>query len=88
MLNTKDAGGFLKPLAPHAQALYTAAIPGEENALSAACIAGAARAFGIEAEETVSIAAALRAVVGRAEAINTNRPARVLICGSVSTSPE
>ena len=31
MLNTKDAAGFLAPLAPHARALHALTIPGEEN---------------------------------------------------------
>jgi dihydrofolate synthase/folylpolyglutamate synthase len=77
MLNTKDAGGFLAPLAPHAQTLYALTIPGEENALPAARIAATARALGIAAEETGSVAAALRAIV------ENGKPARVLICGSL-----
>ena len=63
MLNTKDAGGFLAPLAPHARALYALTIPGEENALPAARIAETARALGIAAEETGSVEAALRAII-------------------------
>jgi dihydrofolate synthase / folylpolyglutamate synthase len=77
MLNTKDAGGFLVPLAPHAQALYALTIPGEENALAASRIAETARALGITADETGSAEAALRAVTRR------EGPARVLICGSL-----
>ncbi len=83
MLNTKDAGGFLAPLASHAQALYALTIPGEENALPAPRIAEAARGVGIPAEETESIEAALRAVVSRNSAIGGSGPARVLICGSL-----
>ena len=82
MLNTKDAGGFLAPLAPHAQALYALTIPGEENALPAARIVETARALGIAAEETGSVEAALRAIVGRPDR-RQERPARVLICGSL-----
>jgi dihydrofolate synthase / folylpolyglutamate synthase len=78
MLNTKDAGGFLAPLAPYAETLHALTIPGEENALPAARIAETARALGIAAEETASVEAALRALVGR-----ENEPARVLICGSL-----
>ena len=83
MLNTKDASGFLAPLAPHARALYALTIPGEENALPAARIAETARALGIAAEETG---------VGRDRAARHCRPgdrrrgagpARVLICGSL-----
>jgi dihydrofolate synthase/folylpolyglutamate synthase len=77
MLNTKDAGGFLAPLIPHAQALYAVTIQGEENALPASRIAQTARALGLAAEEAGSVEAALHATVGR------NGPARVLICGSL-----
>jgi len=77
MLNTKDAGGFLAPLAPHAQALYALTIPGEENALPASRIAETARGLGIAAEETGSVETALRSILTR------ERPARVLICGSL-----
>ncbi len=35
MLNTKDAGGFLGPLAPHTRALTAVTIPGEQNPLLA-----------------------------------------------------
>jgi dihydrofolate synthase / folylpolyglutamate synthase len=77
MLNTNDAGGFLAPLAPYAQALYALTIPGEENALPASRIAETARALGIGAEETGSVGTALRAILAR------EGPARVLICGSL-----
>ena len=79
MLNTKDAGGFLAPLAIHAQALHAVTIPGEENPHPAAQIAATARALGITAQESVSVEVALRAIIdGRPEG-----PARVLICGSL-----
>jgi dihydrofolate synthase / folylpolyglutamate synthase len=83
MLNTKDAGGFLAPLAPQARALYALTIPGEENALPAGRIVETARALGIEAEETGSLEAAVRATVGRAGPVGQEQPARVLICGSL-----
>jgi dihydrofolate synthase/folylpolyglutamate synthase len=78
MLSTKDASGFLAPLAPLARGLYALTIPGEENALSSSRIAQAARTLGIGAEETVSAAAALRVMFDR-----NSEPARVLICGSL-----
>jgi dihydrofolate synthase/folylpolyglutamate synthase len=79
MLNTKDAGGFLAPLAAHAQALHAVTIPGEENPHPAAQIAATARALGIPAQESLSVETALRAIIdGRPEG-----PARVLICGSL-----
>ena len=77
MLNTKDATGFLAPLAPHAGALRALTIPGEENAYPAARIVTAARSLGVEADESESVESALGAMLGR------EGPARVLICGSL-----
>ncbi len=59
MLNTKNAAGFLAPLAPHARALHAVTIPGEDNPLPADAIAAAARSVGLPAEESPSVAAAL-----------------------------
>jgi dihydrofolate synthase / folylpolyglutamate synthase len=77
MLNTKNAAGFLAPLAPHARALYAVTIPGEENPLPAAAIAAAARSVGLSAFESASTAAALAAITAE------STPARILICGSL-----
>ena len=77
MLKTKDAAGFLAPLAPRTQALYAVTIPGEENPHPAAEIAASARSVGIAAQEAGSIEAALRAI------LHHPGPARVLICGSL-----
>ena len=77
MLNTKDAAGFLAPLAPFAATLHAVTIPGEENPLSAAAIVAAARSVGIAAQEAASIEAALEAIAGAGGA------GRVLICGSL-----
>ena len=77
MLNTKDATGFLAPLAARAQALRALTIPGEENAYPAAQIVAASRALGIAADESESVESALGAILDRAG------PARVLICGSL-----
>ena len=77
MLKTKDAAGFLAPLAPRTQALYAVTIPGEENPHPAAEIARSARPVGIAAQEAPSIEAALRDIVRQPG------PARVLICGSL-----
>jgi len=77
MLNTKDADGFLAPLAPHARALRALTIPGEENAYPASRIAAAARSLGIEADESESVEQALR------DMLRKEGPARVLICGSL-----
>jgi dihydrofolate synthase/folylpolyglutamate synthase len=77
MLKTKDAAGFLAPLAARTRALYAVTIPGEENPHPAAEIARSARAVGIAARESASIEAALR------EIVHLTGPARVLICGSL-----
>jgi len=77
MLNTKDAAGFLAPLAPYAASLYAVTIPGEENPHPAAEIAAAAISVGIAAEIAPTAAAAIAAVAAR------GGPARVLICGSL-----
>ncbi|HLY44085.1 MAG TPA: folylpolyglutamate synthase/dihydrofolate synthase family protein [Stellaceae bacterium] len=77
MLNTKDAAGFLRPLAPYARRLDAVTIPGEDNPLPAATIAGAASAVGIATQEAESVGAALRNIA------SGEGPARVLICGSL-----
>ena len=77
MLNTKDAAGFLRPLAPFAEALFAVTIPGEQNPLPAEAIAAAARSVGITATTATSAAAALADIAA-------NSPVgRVLICGSL-----
>ncbi len=77
MLNTKDAAGFLRPLAPHARSLAAVTIPGEDNPLPDAEIVAAARAVGIAAETAPSVAAAVTAIAARGAV------GRVLICGSL-----
>jgi dihydrofolate synthase/folylpolyglutamate synthase len=77
MLNTKDAAGFLAPLASRAGALWAVTIPGEQNPLPADKIAAAARSVGLAAREAPSVAAALAQIVA------DPAPARVLICGSL-----
>jgi dihydrofolate synthase/folylpolyglutamate synthase len=78
MLNTKDAGGFLAPLAKQARALWAVTIPGEQNPLPASAIIDAARSVGLPAQEATSVAAALAAIIAGDPA-----PARVLTCGSL-----
>jgi dihydrofolate synthase/folylpolyglutamate synthase len=77
MLNTKDVTGYMRPLAPHVTTLSAVSIPGEAATLPAADTCAAARAAGIDAVETVSVQAALAAIVAR------DPMARVLICGSL-----
>ncbi len=77
MLNTKDAAGFLRPMAPFARSLQAVTIPGEANPLPDAAIAEAARSVGIAAETAPSAAAAVEAIVARGNV------GRILICGSL-----
>jgi dihydrofolate synthase / folylpolyglutamate synthase len=77
MLNTKNAAGFLAPLALYTRALYAVTIPGEENPLPSAAIAAAARSVGLPAHESPSTAAALASIAA------DPTPARILICGSL-----
>ena len=77
MLNTKDATGFLGPLAPYAKALAGVTIPGEENPHHAEAIATAARSVGIPGSAAPSVEAALREFYGHSSG------GRVLICGSL-----
>jgi dihydrofolate synthase / folylpolyglutamate synthase len=77
MLNTKDAAGFLGPLAPHAKALAGMTIPGEQNPHHAEAITTAARSVGLEAATAPSVVAAL------ARFVLDSTSGRVLICGSL-----
>lgn len=78
MLNTKDAAGFLAPLAVHARSLKAVTIPGEQNPLPASEIVAAAGSVGLTAHESPSVAAAIGAILAA-----ESNPARVLICGSL-----
>lgn len=77
MLNTKDIGGYLRPLAAHARSLHAVSIPGESATLPASETAKAARAAGLEAVESPDVAHALADIVAQ------HPHARVLICGSL-----
>ena len=74
MLRTKDASGFIRPIAALADHLHAVSIPGEAATLSAAETAEAARAAGLEATEADSVGEALAQIPG---------DARILICGSL-----
>jgi dihydrofolate synthase / folylpolyglutamate synthase len=76
MLNTKDASGFLAPLARAAK-LSAVTIPGEANPLPADAIAVAGRSVGLEAQTAASVPAALRVLTAR------RATGRILICGSL-----
>jgi len=77
MLNTKDVGGYLKPLARHAERLYAVSIPDAQATLPASVTADAAREVGMEALEAQSVLAAVKEIVSAAP------EARILICGSL-----
>jgi len=77
MLNTKDIGGYLRPLAAHAESLHAVSIPGESATLAASQTAAAARAVGMMSFEAENVAQALGDIVSK------NPNARVLICGSL-----
>ena len=77
MLRTKDAAGYMAPLAPLAARLHAVTIPGEAATLAAAETAAAAARAGLPATEVDTPRAAV-------EAIAAEHPdARILICGSL-----
>ena len=77
MLNTKDIGGYLRPLAGVADRLKAVSIPGEKATLSAEATAQAAAAAGLTADTADTVAAAL------ANIVQHTPDARILICGSL-----
>jgi dihydrofolate synthase/folylpolyglutamate synthase len=77
MLNTKDIGGYLRPLAPHVSSLTAVSIPGEKNTLPAEETEAAARHEGMSATRAGSVLQALQGIVA------ADPSARVLICGSL-----
>ncbi|MBU2866136.1 bifunctional folylpolyglutamate synthase/dihydrofolate synthase [Pacificibacter marinus] len=77
MLNTKDIGGYLRPLARHAEQLIAVSIPGEAATLSAEETAKVAQDVGMKATQSDSVFEAIRSIVA------TDPDARILICGSL-----
>ena len=77
MLNTKDVGGFMRPLAGVADSLQAVSIPGQAATLSAEDTVAKARAAGLQADSADSVQAALSAILAKAPG------ARVLVCGSL-----
>jgi dihydrofolate synthase/folylpolyglutamate synthase len=78
MLNTKEPVAFLKPLAVHARDLIAVRIAGDHASLSAEEAAAAAGKAGLPAEIADGVEAAVARILAR-----ENRPARILICGSL-----
>ncbi|MEY3308130.1 MAG: hypothetical protein RLZZ413_2168 [Pseudomonadota bacterium] len=77
MLNTKDIGGYLRPLARHADSLTAVSIPGEMNTLPAEETQAAALAAGLAATTADSVLDAVRRISA------SDPQARILICGSL-----
>jgi dihydrofolate synthase/folylpolyglutamate synthase len=77
MLTTKDAQGFIRPLAPHAAAAWAVPIPGHpfHPPVEAAALA---RAVGLDCSPSESVPAALQTLLR-----STRSPQRILICGSL-----
>ncbi len=77
MLDTKDIGGYLRPLAAQAASLTAVSIPGEAATLPAEATAAAARDAGIPATTADTVRDAVATIA-------TETPgARILICGSL-----
>ena len=77
MLSTKDATGYLAPLAEAAESFTAVPIPGEAAALDPEALAAKAEAAGHRARTATGPAEALAAITAEDPA------ARVLICGSL-----
>ena len=77
MLNTKDIGGYLAPLAQVAQSLTAVSIPGEVNTIPAAQTAVEAEKVGLPSSTEADVKSAISKI--KAEFPN----ARILICGSL-----
>jgi dihydrofolate synthase/folylpolyglutamate synthase len=77
MLNTKDARGYLRPMADHLAGMITVSIPGEENSLPAQSLAEMAADVGIAARPAENVEQAVEMV------LSAEKNARVLICGSL-----
>ncbi|WP_299780189.1 folylpolyglutamate synthase/dihydrofolate synthase family protein [uncultured Roseobacter sp.] len=77
MLNTKDIGGYLRPLAAVADDLVAVSIPGEASTLPADVTAREAQAVGFQATTAETVMDALTDIAHRMP------DARVLICGSL-----
>jgi len=78
MMAGKDAGGFLKPLGPHAAKLYGIKVTGEDSH-SAEKIAEMAGQENILADSAPSAKGALQDI----RALSEGKAVRVLICGSL-----
>jgi len=78
MLASKDARGFLAPLAPLADRLFAVPVAADRPGMNPESLAAAARSLGLEAETAADPGAALDVAARAAPG-----PATVLICGSL-----
>ncbi len=83
MLNTKDAGGFLRHFRGLAHYVVTVTIPNEPNAMGAGALYDAARREGLRADPAESIEDALQRIEARTRFSDDEVPPRILICGSL-----
>ncbi len=82
MLNSKDPGGFLAPLAPYLRHVRAIAIPGENASFTAGEAAAAGHVEEIEPRPEDSLEEALHGLVAAA-AEKGEEPGRILVCGSL-----
>ncbi|MCV6825870.1 bifunctional folylpolyglutamate synthase/dihydrofolate synthase [Halocynthiibacter sp. SDUM655004] len=77
MLNTKDIGGYLRPLSGHVERLFAVTIPGEAATLTAEETAGFAKDVGMSASIASNPKDAIQSI------LQDEPNARILICGSL-----
>ncbi len=82
MLNSKDPGGFLAPLAPHVRRARAVAIPGEGASFTAGEAAAAGYVDGLEPLAEESLETALHGLLAEARKAG-EEPGRILVCGSL-----
>ncbi|WP_107498469.1 folylpolyglutamate synthase/dihydrofolate synthase family protein [Thalassobius sp. I31.1] len=82
MLNTKDASGYMGPLAKVADSLTAVSIPGEPNTLPAEETARFAANAGMKTDTAEDVDSALKKLA------ETDPTARILICGSLYLAGE
>jgi dihydrofolate synthase/folylpolyglutamate synthase len=78
MLRSKDAAGFLGPLARQAREIRIVDVPGQPNALPVEEAAALASSLGMAAKPAPSLIEGVRGLVDA-----LGKPARILICGSL-----
>jgi len=77
MMSSKDAAGFLAPLARHTRRVLCVAIPGEAGALAPEALEALAGALGLASETAPSVTAAVARLAG------PPGQGRIVVCGSL-----